>query len=176
MYIFFIISILAVFSPLIGLRCTEEFTYPLTFTFIFALHFLFTCITYAFYFSNYFVIHTYSKYYKYLPSEEDEEEFPIFEKQVKFFFFMNTFICLLQTSIAIFGATYMEKGKDLSCISDGRQWVFLTMWGNLFNTMHIIIIIFQAVMVEQVFYSIPNKHGHFNESGENSRLNIKTET
>lgn len=81
MYLFFIISILACFTPLIGIECTDELNYPLTFVFIFALHFIFTVITYCFYFSNYFVMHSMPKYYLFLPGGEDEkEEFIVFEK------------------------------------------------------------------------------------------------
>jgi len=80
-------------------------------------------------------------------------------KQAKIFFLINTFLCLIQMALTIFGMASISAVDDLVC--SGGTWEVVSFKGDIFSTVHILIIIFQGVMIEQMFYKIPMSHGHF---------------
>ena len=51
----------------------------------------------------------------------------------------------------------MRTGIDLECLDDGARWQYVTNWGNVFSTLHIVVIALQAILCERMFYSIPHK-------------------
>jgi len=53
----------------------------------------------------------------------------------------------------------MHFGGALYCIDYGHRWQYVNDIGNLFSTMHIIVIALQGIMCEKVFYHWPK---HFN--------------
>lgn len=77
------------------------------------------------------------------------------------FVIFNTILCFVQCLVAIYGVTEIKHGDNIECQDDGKKWKFVTQFGNLFSTMHIFLIIFQAMMVEKIFYGIPHKAGMF---------------
>jgi hypothetical protein len=77
----FLMAFVVSFVPSIGVQCSPNEQYPHTFIFIIAVHFMFTCITQFFYWSNYFVSHT-DRDYKMIAGTKEEEELILFRKQV----------------------------------------------------------------------------------------------
>lgn len=60
----------------------------------------------------------------------------------------------------VVGLTVIQKGEYLQCGSDGT-WTILQRSGDLFITMHIVVLILHTAIVVQTFYKLPKGHGMF---------------
>ena len=60
----------------------------------------------------------------------------------------------------------VHKSGFLACNASGKQWVYSTLTGELFVGAHMVLIITQAVMLEQALYQVPKKLGWFKNTEE----------
>ena len=60
----------------------------------------------------------------------------------------------------------VHKSHFLACNASGKQWVYSTLTGELFIGAHMVLIITQAVMLEQALYQVPKKLGWFKNTEE----------
>ena len=60
----------------------------------------------------------------------------------------------------------VHRSGFLACNASGKQWVYSTLTGELFVATHMVLIITQAVMLEQALYQVPKKLGWFNKTAE----------
>ena len=60
----------------------------------------------------------------------------------------------------------MHNSQFLGCTNGGKEWLYTTIQGELFVGAHMVLIITQAVMLEQALYKVPKKLGWFDHSEE----------
>lgn len=49
----------------------------------------------------------------------------------------------------------LDKNSFMECTNDGLQWEKITMFGDLFPTLHVAAVIMHAVVVVILFYRFP---------------------
>jgi hypothetical protein len=85
----------------------------------------------------------------------------VFNRMMKWYFWFQVFVCVYNVIMQILGRTVLHNSGDLACVGNGNQWVYQTIWGETFITLHIFCVITQAVLIERVYYSIPHTEGLF---------------
>jgi hypothetical protein len=78
---------------------------------------------------------------------------------MKWYVWFQFSVVLYNIGMQIIGRKNMDgHGDGLSCFGPGgHKWLYKSWWGEAFVTLHIFQVITQAVMVEQIFYTIPHK-------------------
>jgi len=70
-------------------------------------------------------------------------------------------IVLTLITIDLLAFLWITKRKFLGCTPDGFEWVYLSIEGSFFLLMHMGCIFMQAVMMERVFYGVPNSMDYY---------------
>ena len=91
----------------------------------------------------------------------DEEK--SFNKQTKCYYWFTFVLSLVGLAVGIIGIIVIEKRNVLGCGPNGDKWLYIANLGNLFELFHILIAIFQCVIVVQTLYKIPTSFGYFGE-------------
>lgn len=58
----------------------------------------------------------------------------------------------------------------MGCVEGGNEWLYTTITGELFIGAHMVLIITQAVMLEQALFKVPKKLGWFEKSQEEIQM------
>lgn len=89
----------------------------------------------------------------------------MFKKQMWFYVCYQCVVSVVQISIQTIGriAVHGGEGKILGCTDGGYRWINTSIWGSLFITFHIMVVVMQSVMIEKVFYGVPHHAGYFDD-------------
>ena len=88
---------------------------------------------------------------------------------MKVYLWFQLALVICNVAIQLWGRIFVNKSHFLGCTDGGKQWLYTTIQGELFVGAHMVLIITQAVMLEQALYKVPKKLGWFNQ-GEQSLL------
>lgn len=86
---------------------------------------------------------------------------PMFMKQMKLYLFFQALVFLIQCTIQFLILIYINGHDFLGCTKDGLEWIYLRIEGSMFLLLHMSCICVQALMIEKVFYGVPNQMGYF---------------
>ena len=86
---------------------------------------------------------------------------PRCEAQMNMFLIFQYLICGILLVIHLMVHFYVDKRNFLGCTTDGFEWVYLAIEGDMFLLLHMACICLQAIMCEKVFYSVPKEFGYF---------------
>jgi len=70
-------------------------------------------------------------------------------------------LTFINIAIQLLGRVYVDQGHYLGCDKGGTEWIYTSIWGSLFVTAHMVLIIMQAVMLEKALYGVPHHSGWF---------------
>ena len=87
----------------------------------------------------------------------------MFQTMMKWYFWFQVFVSVYNIVMQVLGRTVLHDTGDLACVGKGNQWVYQTIWGETFVTLHIFCVLTQAVLIERVYYSIPHHEGLFTD-------------
>jgi hypothetical protein len=101
----------------------------------------------------------------------------IFIKRMNWYKWFQLVVVLYNILIQVVGRKNMDgHGDGLACYGPGgHKWLYKSVWGETFVTFQIFSVLTQAVMVEQVFYTIPHKL-HYFDPDKKIEEQKKTET
>ena len=88
---------------------------------------------------------------------------------MKFFILISSIIVLAQVGIGIGGIIGVNYGSALGCIN-GVQWEYKETFGNVFELLHLLVIIAYCILALQVLLKIPRRTGIFDEPDSKSTL------
>jgi len=91
----------------------------------------------------------------------------VFDSMMKWYFWFQVFVSVYNIIMQILGRTVLHNSEDLACVGNGNQWVYQTVWGETFITLHIFCVLTQAVLIERVYYTIPHHAGLFEKKVHN---------
>ena len=78
---------------------------------------------------------------------------------------MHTIFSVCQVGLTFLGYYSVIPGGNLACGESGK-WKVVTRYGDVFITLHILVLIFHTAVVVATYYRLPKKHGLF--SGQSS--------
>ena len=84
-----------------------------------------------------------------------------FAKQNKCYTWFSIVLSFVGLALGVIGVFLLEKANFLGCATDGEKWLYLANLGNLFELFHILIAIFQCILVVQTVYKIPRAFHYF---------------
>lgn len=87
----------------------------------------------------------------------------VFNRMMKWYFWFQVVVCVYNICMQIVGRTVLHNSSNLACVGNGNQWVYNSVFGEVFITLHIFCVITQAVLIERVYYSIPHDEGLFHK-------------
>ena len=103
--------------------------------------------------------------------ELQQSKFPIldmFTSMIGKWYFFVTVVAVI--SIALFVMQFFLSSSSIQCIS-ATEWEFLNIFGAIFSTLHIILIIVSSLQAEKTFWYVPYKMGYFKiENHKNNNL------
>lgn len=131
------IALLLAFMPFSHIYCdNDKHRYPRHFLLIILIQYTFTLVTAAFYNSKDIIIE-----HETAVDELDQNELNCFRKQVKVFNIYNIIITCFELMLGSMGVSWMtSQDTALECSASGYLWIYITFWGNLFSTFHIVVI------------------------------------
>lgn len=88
----------------------------------------------------------------------------MFRSQMTVYLWFQLVLVICNIAIQIWGRIFVHRSNFLGCSDGGWQWEYTTITGELFVGAHMVLIITQAVMLEQAVYKVPHKLGWFNHS------------
>lgn len=94
----------------------------------------------------------------------------MFRKQMKVYLWFQAVLVVCNLAIQVWGRIFVHKSHFLGCADQGYQWIYTTITGELFIGAHMVLIITQAVMLEQALYKVPHKMGWFELSEKEVEL------
>ena len=104
-------------------------------------------------------------------SKEAEKLFQeMFKQQMNVYLGFQAVLAVCNIAIQLWGRIFVHKSNFLGCTDGGNQWLYTTIQGELFIGAHMVLIITQAVMLEQALYKVPKKLGWFDHSNESVLL------
>lgn len=98
------------------------------------------------------------------PAEADTLAKQMFRKQMKVYLWFQAVLVVCNLAIQLWGRIFIHNKQFLGCTDGGWQWLYTTMTGELFIGAHMVLIITQAVMLEQAVYKVPKSLGWFKHS------------
>lgn len=94
----------------------------------------------------------------------------MFRKQMTVYLWFQGALAVCNIAIQVWGRGFVHKSGFLGCTDGGRQWLYTTITGELFVGAHMVLIITQAVMLEQALYKVPKKLGWFEHTEQEVEL------
>lgn len=79
-------------------------------------------------------------------------------------------LVVCNVGIQLWGRIFVNNSNFLACTNDGKEWLYTTLTGELFIGCHMVLIITQAVMIEQALYKVPKALGWFNHTADEIEL------
>ncbi len=79
---------------------------------------------------------------------------------------MHTIFSISQIGLTFLGLYHTIPNGNLTCDGDSGKWKVMTKYGDVFITLHILVLIFHTAAVVATYYKIPKRHGFF--SGQSS--------
>ena len=95
----------------------------------------------------------------------------VFGSQINRWFCMNCFHQIVVTLILVQANLLKYGGPDyefFKCSPDGG-WTPVSQWADVFGTLHVMIVLIEALQCERIFFSIPHKLGYFKKDGTLNR-------
>ena len=87
----------------------------------------------------------------------------MFRKQMKVYIFFQSILVLCNVAIQLWGRIFVHRSHFLGCTNGGKEWLYTTFTGEVFVACHMVLIITQAVMLEQALYKIPKTSFHLQD-------------
>ena len=94
----------------------------------------------------------------------------MFRKQMRVYLWFQFALVICNVAIQLWGRIFVHKSHFLACNDGGKTWLYTTIQGELFVGAHMVLIITQAVMLEQALYKVPKKLGWFQNTEESLLL------
>lgn len=193
MYVLYALTLGLAFVPRFGPTCTADKLYPPCMNWtacLFIINFVFHCVINCR--KDYFLSEG-----SIAPADEQEDDFlnastisdgdktkeswldvqksdklskEMFRKQMKVYLWFQAVLVVCNLAIQVWGRIFVHKSHFLGCADQGYQWLYTTVTGELFIGAHMVLIITQAVMLEQALYKVPKNMGWFTHSVKDAEL------
>ena len=85
-------------------------------------------------------------------NDKDELAKKMFRKQMKCYLWFQAVLVVCNLAIQVWGRILVHKSHFLGCTDGGWQWIYTSITGEMFVGCHMVLIITQAVMLEQALY------------------------
>ena len=85
---------------------------------------------------------------------------------MKVYLFFQSILVFCSVAIQLWGRIFVHQSNFLGCTNGGKEWLYTTLTGEIFVGCHMVLIISQAVMLEQALYKIPKSMGWFEHTEE----------
>ena len=86
----------------------------------------------------------------------------MFRRQMNMYLLFQSVVAIVNVAIQLWGRVFVHDSNFLGCTAGGFQWLYITKTGEIFVGCHMVLIVTQAVMLEQALYKVPKKMGWFN--------------
>lgn len=143
-------------------NCTEDKSYPHSFLWLLGVIVVQQIYDLALYFYNYGVDVDNMKEDRRHPIRFNKD---IFLKQTKVLFYANIIFGLLALLTMVLGLVIVNHPNNnyIAC-TGGSVWVFKSIWGTLFGSVHQMLVLLQINTSQYVLVKIPRNHGCFDKN------------
>jgi hypothetical protein len=93
----------------------------------------------------------------------------LFDAQMEAFYKKSHCLLFVQIILCASGHFAVNHQSFLGCSDDGMEWVFQTVYGDIFGKLYMVMVLMEILTAEIVMYGIPKKYGWFDQMRDKFR-------